>query len=63
MVVAGWHYRAAADGRSGLGIMQSGKAFRVPPEFSGTPLNNFIHKLFDVRDREQSAILGKLLTK
>lgn len=42
--------------------MQSGKAFRVPPEFSGTPLNNFIHKLFDGRDRELSVILGKLLS-
>ena len=62
VVVAGWHYRPAADGRSGLRIMQSGKAFRVPPEFSGTPLNNFIHELFDGRDRELSVILGKLLS-
>ena len=39
-----------------------GKAFRVPPEFFGTPLNNFIHKLFDGRDGELSVILGKLLS-
>ena len=62
VVVAGWHYKAAADGRSGLGIMKSGKAFRVPPEFSGTPVDNFIHKLFDGRDKELSVILGKLLS-
>ena len=61
VVVAGWHYKAQSDGRSGLGIMQSGKSFRVPPEFSGTPLNNFIQKLFDGRDKELSVILGKLL--
>ena len=46
--------------KSSSGQHRSGKSFRVPPEFSGTPLNNFIHKLFDGRDKELSVILGKL---
>ena len=47
--------------KSSSGQHRSGKAFRVPPEFSGTPLNNFIHKLFDGRDKELGLILRKFL--
>jgi hypothetical protein len=34
----------------------------VPPEFSGTPLDNFVHRLFDGKEDELESILIGLLT-
>ena len=43
IIVAGYSYDAQGGlGRSGLGYMSQGGAFRVPPQFSGTSDNNFI---------------------
>lgn len=43
IIVVGYHYEPKSGaGRSSLGYMSSGQAFRVPPEFSGTAENNFI---------------------
>jgi hypothetical protein len=43
IIVANYQYNPITGfGRSGLGIMMPGGAFRVPPQFSGTEDNNFI---------------------
>lgn len=43
IIVAGYSYDPKSGlGRSGLGYMSEGGAFRVPPQFSGTSDNNFI---------------------
>jgi len=42
-------------GRSGLGRMISGGAFRVPPQFSGTDTNNFITRAL-IGQAQESAI-------
>lgn len=42
-------------GRSGLGHMISGGAFRVPPQFSGTDTNNFITRAL-IGQAQESAI-------
>lgn len=43
VIVANYQYNPQSGlGRSGLGNMISGGAFRIPPEFSGTENDNFI---------------------
>jgi len=43
IIVAGYTYDPKSGlGRSGLGYMSQGGAFRVPPQFSGTSDDNFI---------------------
>jgi hypothetical protein len=51
-------------GRSGLGNMISGGAFRVPPQFSGTIDDNFVTRAFLGKDQEQQVftILEKILS-
>ena len=44
-------------GRSGLGNMKPGGAFRVPPQFSGTVENNFITRAF-VGDYQEGQIIN-----
>ena len=42
-IVVGYYYNPQTGlGRSRLGNMKTGGSFRIPPEFSGTPGNNFI---------------------
>ncbi|MDA9779048.1 hypothetical protein N9D38_11445 [Rubripirellula sp.] len=61
VVVADYRYIPADNGRSGYGIMIGGKSFRVPPQFSGTPENNFVNRLFDGKDKQLTDILSGLL--
>ena len=61
VVVADYRYIPADNGRSGYGIMIGGKSFRVPPQFSGTPQNNFVHQVFDGKDKELESIMIHLL--
>lgn len=61
VVVADYRYIPADNGRSGYGIMIGGKSFRVPPQFSGTPQNNFVHQVFDGKDKELESIMTHLL--
>jgi hypothetical protein len=43
IIIANYQYNPMSGlGRSGLGIMIPGGAFRIPPQFSGTEDNNFI---------------------
>lgn len=45
MIVANYRYTPSSGlGRSNKGIMGPGGSFRVPPEYSGTDSNNFIHR-------------------
>jgi hypothetical protein len=60
VIILGYDYVPASRGRSGGGYMSLGKTWRVPPEFSGTPTNNFITRSFDGRDNEIINILKGL---
>lgn len=47
IIVTNYQYNPQTGlGRSGLGNMVTGNAFRVPPQFSGTVDNNFITRAF-----------------
>jgi len=61
IIVSGYQYTPSTSGRSGLGTMTGGKGWRVLPELSGTTFDNFIHHLFDGREKELGAILARLL--
>lgn len=54
VIVVNYQYEPRSGiGRSGLGHMVSGGAFRVPPEFSGTETNNFITRALIGPTQEQ----------
>jgi hypothetical protein len=61
VIVSGYQYTPSTSGRSGLGTMTGGKGWRVPPELSGTTFDNFIHHLFDEREKELTQMLGDLV--
>jgi len=64
IIVAGYSYNAKSGlGRSRLGYMAEGGAFRVPPEFSGTESDNFITRALIGSYQEQaiSNIIQKAL--
>jgi hypothetical protein len=54
IIVANYQYNPITGfGRSGLGIMMPGGAFRVPPQFSGTEDNNFITRALIGKTQEK----------
>ena len=54
IIVACYSYDAQSGlGRSGLGYMSQGGAFRVPPQFSGTSDDNFITRSLIGRNQER----------
>ena len=60
IIVVGYEYEASTGrGRSGLGFMDKGGAFRVPPQFSGTKDNNFISRALIGKAQEQA--ISKIL--
>ena len=62
--MAGYSYDAQSGlGRSGLGYMSEGGAFRVPPQFSGTSDNNFITRALigEAQEKQISKILQDVL--
>ena len=60
IIVAGYDYEASTGrGRSGLGFMDKGGAFRVPPQFSGTKDDNFISRALIGKAQEQA--ISKIL--
>jgi hypothetical protein len=64
VIVAGYSYDAQSGlGRSGLGYMSEGGAFRVPPQFSGTSDNNFITRALigEAQEKQISKILQDVL--
>jgi hypothetical protein len=65
IIVANYQYNPQTGlGRSGLGNMIGGGTFRVPPQFSGIPDNNFITRALVGPTQEQQItdIFQKLLT-
>jgi len=60
-IVKGYEYSPGNKGRSMGGYMNTGNAWRVPPEYSGTKDNNFITRAFVNRDAEIENILKRLL--
>ena len=55
IIVAGYDYNAETGiGRSGLGNMQEGGGWRVPPEFSGTLQNNFVTRALIGKQQEDT---------
>tara|TARA_B100001094_G_scaffold326272_1_gene382091 strand:- start:6038 stop:6655 length:618 start_codon:yes stop_codon:yes gene_type:complete len=53
-IVINYEYVPGAGvGRSGLGTMEKGASFRVPPEFAGTIDNNFITRALISKESEQ----------
>ncbi len=60
IIVVGYTYDAdTGRGRSGLGFMSKGGAFRVPPQYSGTTDNNFISRALIGKAQEQA--ISKIL--
>jgi len=62
IIVAGYTYTPEADGRSGGGTMNAGYGWRVPPQFSGTPDDNFITRALANRGSQLAPILQGLIT-
>lgn len=55
VIVTGYDYNAETGiGRSGLGNMQEGGSWRVPPEFSGTLQNNFVTRALIGKQQEET---------
>lgn len=64
IIIVGYEYNPQTGlGRSKLGNMRKGTAFRVPPQFSGTDKNNFITRALTGVEPEQtiSKIFKKVL--
>ena len=64
VIVIGYEYNPQTGfGRSKLGTMKSGTAFRVPPQFSGTDKNNFITRALtgNAQEKEIAKIFEKVL--
>jgi hypothetical protein len=54
IIITNYHYNPGTGlGRSGLGNMTPGGAFRVPPQYSGTTDNNFITRALSGSTQEQ----------
>lgn len=60
-IISGYEYKPDNSGRSGGGTMTSGRAWRVPPQFSGTLENNFITRALQNREKELTSILEEAL--
>tara|TARA_R100000008_G_scaffold41113_2_gene23673 strand:- start:8305 stop:8946 length:642 start_codon:yes stop_codon:yes gene_type:complete len=61
IIITGYSYIGGPTGRSGGGEMNIGGAWRVPPEFSGTPTNNFITRAFEGTQKEIEEVLKRLI--
>lgn len=62
IIVANYQYNPITGiGRSGLGVMIPGGAFRVPPQFSGTEDNNFITRALVGKPQEKQ--IAQLIQK
>lgn len=61
-IIAGYSYVPIADGRSGGGVMEFGGAWRIPPQFSGTPDNNFVTRAFAGKERDITSVIQRMLT-
>lgn len=61
VIIVGYEYEPTLGiGRSGGGIMIKPGVFRVPPQYSGNPQDNFITRAFSNREREIQPIMMRL---
>lgn len=61
VVVGGYTYKPEVGGRSGGGTMSPGVGWRVPPQYAGTPDDNFITRALANREKEITPILQGIL--
>lgn len=62
IIVAGYDYDPESGlGRTGLGTMEKGGSFRIPPEFSGTKDDNFITRAIVTRATDE--FIGKSIER
>jgi hypothetical protein len=60
VVVAGYRYEPDPEGRSGVGKMELGGSFRVPPAYSGVASNNFVTRALENREKEITQIMSEV---
>jgi hypothetical protein len=62
MLVVNYHYTPEAGfGRSKLGTMDKGGAWRVPPEFAGTLEDNFVTRAFLGKEKDLNSLFSRIL--
>ena len=63
-IIIGYQYSPASGaGRGRGGVMITGTAWRVPPQFAGTETDNFITRAFSGREKDIQDLFGQLLGK
>ena len=64
MIVVGYHYEPESGrGRSGLGAMDQGGAFRIPPEMAGVSTDNFITRAFSGKEKDIMNLFQRALVR
>ena len=62
ILVVNYHYTPSVGfGRSKIGIMDKGGAWRVPPEFAGTLEDNFVTRAFKNKQNDLNALFSRIL--
>ena len=62
ILVVNYHYTPSVGfGRSKIGIMDKGGAWRVPPEFAGTLEDNFVTRAFLGKEKDLNALFSRIL--
>ena len=62
ILVVNYHYTPATGfGRSRIGVMDKGGAWRVPPEFAGTLEDNFVTRAFLGKEKDLNALFSRIL--
>lgn len=59
-IITGYRFKAGFGGRSGGGIMTPGSSWRVPPQYAGTPGNNFVTRAFANREKEITSLFQRV---
>ena len=62
ILVVNYHYTPSVGfGRSKIGIMDKGGAWRVPPEFAGILDDNFVTRAFLGKEKDLNALFSRIL--
>ena len=61
-IVVNYHFVPGTKGRSRGGVMGSGGAWRVPPQYAGTLENNFVTRAFSGKEKDIEKLLNNILT-
>lgn len=60
-IVVGYEFIPNSGGRSGGGVMRTGRAWRIPPQYSGTQEDNFITRAFSGREKQLENLFANIL--